>query len=139
MTLAPIERLMRHEVTLLKRLPVDEDADTVYVGVSDPYGSGDFGAGGYAAAASVPAEPVTELEQLTRCELQPTTSTEAHDGAVQIAGWRVFLPADAPATGWDAIRLADGTVLELIGDAGLFVNPRTGEASHVEAIVRRSR
>jgi hypothetical protein len=47
----------------------------------------------------------------------------------------VFLPADAPARGWDAIRLEDGTVLQLAGDAWPVRNLRTDTISHVEAEV----
>lgn len=77
-----------------------------------------------------PTNEVAELE--TRCELQQAGSREELDGAVQVVTWRAFLPADAPARGWDALRV-DGRVLELNGNAWPVVNPRTGELSHVEA------
>lgn len=76
-------------------------------------------------------------EQPTVCELQQAGSSEALDGAVQVARWRLFLPADAPARGWDGIRLADGTVLELAGDAWPVRNLLTDTVSHVEADVLR--
>src|SRR4029077_1191237 len=45
------------------------------------------------------------------CELQQAGSREEGGGAVQITTYRVFLADGAPLRGWDAIRLADGTVL----------------------------
>jgi hypothetical protein len=103
-----IEDLMTHTATLVTRTPT---------GPPDEYGN--------------PTNVETELA--TKCELQQSGSREELDGAVQVVTWRVFLPLDAPARGWDALRLADGRELELAGDAWLYVNPRTGDPSHVEA------
>ena len=43
-----------------------------------------------------------EAEQQTRCGIQQAGASEELGDAVQVARWRVFLPADAPARGWDA-------------------------------------
>jgi hypothetical protein len=105
-----VEALMKLPVTLLTREPT---------GPVDPYGN--------------PAFVVTEFE--TVCELQQQGATEEEGGALQVTTWRVFLPADAPARGWDAVRLEDGTILELDGDPALWRSPKTG-LSHVEAYLR---
>ena len=76
-----------------------------------------------------------EAEQTTVCELQQAGASEENQDALQVARWRVFLPADAPARGWDAIRLEDGTVLQLAGDAWPVRNLLTDTISHVEAEV----
>ena len=68
----------------------------------------------------------------TVCELQQSGAREELDGNVQVVTWLVFLPASAPARGWDALDV-DGRVLELNGDAWAVRNPRTGELSHVQA------
>jgi hypothetical protein len=75
----------------------------------------------------------TEVERPTMCELQQAGATEEIGDAVQASRWRVFLPADAPVRGWDAIRLDDGTLLELAGDAWPVRNLLTDAVSHVEA------
>lgn len=80
----------------------------------------------------------TESELETRCLLQQEGGREEHEGNVEVVSWRVWLPADVLVVGWDAIRLADGTLLELEGDADAVVNPRTGLVHHVEARVRRA-
>jgi hypothetical protein len=79
-------------------------------------------------------DPVaTETEQVTTAELQLIGAREELNENVQVTTWRLFLPADAPARGWDAVRLEDGTLLELSGDAWEVTSPRTGELHHVEA------
>jgi hypothetical protein len=78
--------------------------------------------------------PVT-TEQATTCELQQVGAREELGDQVQVGTWRLFLPKDAPAQGWDAVRLDDGTTYELQGDAWLVKNARTGQAHHVEAYV----
>jgi hypothetical protein len=72
-------------------------------------------------------------ERPTFCELQQAGATEELGDAVQASRWRVFLPADAPVRGWDGIRLEDGTLLELAGDAWPVRNLLTDTVSHVEA------
>jgi hypothetical protein len=79
----------------------------------------------------------TEQERPTVCELQLASATEELGDAVQASRWRAFLPPDAPARGWDALRLDDGTVLELAGDAWPVRDLLTDEISHVEAEVLR--
>jgi hypothetical protein len=71
----------------------------------------------------------------TTCELQQVGAREELGDEVQVTTWRLFLPKDAPARGWDAIRLDDGTTYELTGDAWQVHNARTGELHHVEAYV----
>jgi hypothetical protein len=102
-----IAMLMNRPVTLLHREPGDPDE----------YG-----------------DPVNvETEQATTCELQLIGAREELNDNVQVTTWRVFLPADAPASGWDAVRLEDGRTLELTGEAWQARNPRTREVHHVEA------
>jgi hypothetical protein len=78
-----------------------------------------------------------EDERPSVCELQQAGATEELGDAVQAARYRCFLPADAPVRGWDGIRLEDGTVLELAGDAWPVRNLLTDAVSHVEADVLR--
>jgi len=80
----------------------------------------------------------TEVVEATTCEVQTAGSREDESGSVQIATYRVFLGAEVPLRGWDAIRLVDtGEVLELEGDAFAPRSPLTGD-SHVEAVARRT-
>lgn len=111
MSAPAIDRLLPYSATLLRRSPT---------GPVDEYGDPTF----------------EEVEQATRCELQQSGSREDADAAVQIVTWRVWLPPDAPARGWDALRLDDGRLLELEGDAFAVRNPRTGIVHHVEAFAR---
>ena len=74
-----------------------------------------------------------EAEQETRCGIEQAGASEELGDAVQVTRWRVYLPADAPAEGWDVIRLANGTTLQLAGNAWPVRNFRTDEISHVEA------
>lgn len=111
-TAPPIRGLLKHDVTLLRRSV-------------DPANADEYGNPGW-----------TEVEQATVCELQQVGAREDKDTAVQITTWRVYLPPDAPARGWDALRLDDGTLLELEGDAWLAASARTGVSHHVEAMVR---
>jgi hypothetical protein len=79
------------------------------------------------------------VEQETSAELQLVGAHEAHGGAVMVDTWKFWLPANAPARGWDALELLeDGTMLELRGDPWIVRNPRTGAVHHVEgwAVVR---
>jgi hypothetical protein len=79
------------------------------------------------------------VAEATCCELQQVSAREDLGGAVQLTSYRLVLPADKPARGWDAIRRVDsGELYELEGEAWQVVNPRTGVASHVEAFVRRA-
>jgi hypothetical protein len=80
----------------------------------------------------------TETGIDTACELQQVGSSEALGDAVQVTLWRLFLPAETPARGWDALRLeGDDVLYELEGDPWQVRNPRTGAVSHVEASARR--
>ena len=72
-----------------------------------------------------------------RCEVQAAGSREEQGGAVQITTYRVFLADGVPLTGWDAVRLATGELLELEGDAARAVSPLTG-IGHVELVARRT-
>ena len=107
--------LLPHSVTLLRRTP----------GAADVYG-----------------DPTWDVvEEQTNAELQLVGQREELDANVLVSTWRAFLPADAPARGWDALRLDDGTLLgledgsifELRGDPARVVNPRLAKADHVEA------
>jgi hypothetical protein len=110
-----VETLLPHAVTLLVRTP----------GEPDVYG-----------------DPVDDVEEVaTRAELQQVGTREEDGDAVLVSTWRIFLPADAPARGWDALRLDDGSLLglpdgalfELRGDPARVVNPRLASAHHLEA------
>jgi hypothetical protein len=104
-----LEHLLPYEVVLLRREPD---------GPPDVYGNPTF----------------SELEQPTRCELQQSGARMDLERGVQVTTWHLFLPADAPASGWDAVRLADGRVLELNGEAWPVGVPRAGgRVHHVEA------
>jgi hypothetical protein len=106
-----IDRLLHDDATLLRRSAT---------GPADEYGN-----------------PTYEVvEEPTRCRLEQAGTREELDGAVQVGTWRIFLPLGAPARGWDAVRLADGRVLELQGDAYLAHSALTGAPHHVEAYVR---
>lgn len=72
------------------------------------------------------------------CELQQTSSSEDHEGGLQLTRYRVWLPADAPLEGWDALEL-DGAVYELDGDPNPVWHPPTRSVHHVEAAVSRAR
>ena len=104
-----IEALMRTPCTLVVREP----------GAPDVYGD------------PVPVETLTT----TTCELQQVGAREELGDQVQVTTWRLFLPKDAPARGWDSVRLDDGSTYELQGDAWLVKNARTGNLHHVEAYV----
>lgn len=105
-----IEHLLSREATLLVR---------TYDGNPDDYGNPTW----------------SDSEQRpTRCELQQAGSREELGDAVQVATHRVWLPPDAPARGWDGL-LVDNVVYELVGDAAIWRNPRTGVDHHVEAYV----
>jgi hypothetical protein len=106
-----VGRLLQYDVVLRKRT-----AD----GPPDEYGNPTY----------------TELEQPTVAELQQVGAREELGGAVQVSTWRVFLPADAPARGWDSLEVTAGPLVgwrfELNGDAAYVSSPITGLA-HVEA------
>ena len=117
MTLA-IDRLLPYSATLLRR----EQA-----GPDDEYGTPTW----------------TEVGESIRVEIQANSQTEDLDGAVQVTGWRVFLPPTTPPAGWDAIRLETGPLsgdtFELVGDAAPYAPALNGALHHLEVNVRRTR
>lgn len=78
----------------------------------------------------------TETTTVERAWLEPTGSREEADGAVQVTSYRLFLPPTAPLRGWDAVRMKDGTLLELQGDVQMRASPRTGVMHHLEAYLQ---
>jgi len=80
----------------------------------------------------------TEVGVPVACELQQESAYEDEGGVLQLTTWRLYLPASAPSSGWDALQLGS-ELYELEGDAWLARNPRTQLDSHVEARVRRLR
>ena len=75
----------------------------------------------------------------TRCALLQEGSREDQGGQVQLSSWRLFLPAEAPCRGWDALELdGDAVTYELDGDAWQVLSLLSGEPSHVEARVTRA-
>jgi len=107
-----LDHLLTHPATLILRTLTGEDAD------------GD------------PVYSTTETE--TVCELQMISSSEEHEGGVEVTRFRVFLPSGAPPAGWDAIRV-DGVEYELAGDANAVWHPFERATHHVEAEVVRVR
>jgi hypothetical protein len=104
--------LLTRKATLLRLVPADDELD------GDP----------------VYSEVATDV----LCELQQSGQSEAADGAIQSARFRVFLPGDSPLSGWDAIEL-DGERYAVEGDASALWNPRERRFHHVEAEVVRTR
>ena len=80
--------------------------------------------------------PATETPE-TVGELQQLRSEETN-GDVTVTDWRLFLPAGTGLDTGDAVTLEDGRTFEVVGDPWPVRDPRTGEDSHVEAVLRRA-
>jgi hypothetical protein len=78
------------------------------------------------------------VETATVVELQQVGSGEDLDGGLLTSRYRVWLPADAPIDGWDAIEVG-GETYELDGDPNPVWNPSTQSVHHVEAEVTLAR
>lgn len=107
-----LDHLLTHPAQLIARTRAgeDEDGDPIYdVSVTD-----------------------------TVCELQQISSSEEHEGGVEVTRFRVFLPSGTAPAGWDAIRV-DGVEYELAGDANAIWHPLERSTHHVEAEVVRVR
>jgi hypothetical protein len=63
-------------------------------------------------------------------------ATEGADAVAVGEQMRLFLAADAPLTGWDAVTVM-GEKFEVIGAPWEVWNPRTGAVHHVECDIRR--
>ncbi len=80
----------------------------------------------------------TETQTSTLCELQPTGAPrEVEGGNIGETTWRLYLEGSAALNSDDAI-LVDGAMYELIGDAEVRRNSRTGLPEYTAAIVRRT-
>lgn len=82
-----------------------------------------------------PTAVVTDL--LVKGHISQHSGIEAQQGQVVGAGFRLFLAADAPVTGWDAVEV-DGLSYEIVGAPWQVFSPRTGVVHHVEADIRRA-
>lgn len=104
--------LLTRQATLLERSAATEDAlgDWTYVEVGSPW----------------------------LVEIQPVSSGEEGEGALLPGRFRVFLPADCPATGWDALVI-DGETYELAGDPAEYWLPLSKRLHHLEADVLLTR
>lgn len=80
----------------------------------------------------------TETSTASLCELQPVHESEAEGGNIGIATYRLYLEGAVTLNADDAIVVA-GEHYELIGDAVVRRNSRTGADDHTAALVRRLR
>jgi hypothetical protein len=94
----------------------------------------------YTGAADEFGDPTyVEVTSDVVVEIQQAGTSEALEGQVMSASYRVFLPAtEATLAGWDALDV-DGERYELDGDPAPQYNPRLGAVSHVEALASRVR
>ncbi len=85
-----------------------------------------------------------ETETATLCELQPSGSSsspsesEVEGGNIGVTKWRLYLEGGVSLNADDAI-LVDGETYELVGDAEVRRNSRTGLDEYTVAHVRRVR
>lgn len=87
--------------------------------------------GGVETPVETLTETVGELQQQQRTE--PVEAGDLSD-----TKWLLILPAGASVMTGDAV-LIDDMVFEVVGDPWHARNPRTQQASHVEATLRRTR
>ncbi len=85
-------------------------------------------------------DPVkTETQTASLCELQPTGAPrEAEGGNIGTTTWRLYLEGGVALNADDAI-IVDAETYELVGDAEVRRNSRTGADEYTVAIVRRVR
>ncbi len=75
----------------------------------------------------------------TVCELQPTGAPhEVEGGNIGETTWRLYLESGVALNADDAV-VVDGEHYELVGDAEVRRNSRTGASEYTVAIVRRVR
>ncbi len=78
-----------------------------------------------------------ETQTNTLCELQPTGAPrEVEGGNIGTTTWRLYLEGSVALNSDDAVQV-DGTLYELVGDAEVRRNSRTGLPDYTAAIVRR--
>lgn len=80
----------------------------------------------------------TETQTASLCELQPVHESEAEGGNIGVNTYRLYLTGAVTLNADDAIVVA-GEHYELVGDAVVRRNSRTGLDDHTVAIVRRVR
>lgn len=80
----------------------------------------------------------TETETDTVCELQPVKGAEVEGGNIGVSTWRLYLTGRVALNADDAI-IVGGEQYELVGDAVVRRNSRTGVDDHTVAVVRRVR
>jgi hypothetical protein len=73
----------------------------------------------------------------TVCELQQRQRSEQPGAEVSDTIWLLILPAGTGIDTGDKVTV-DGVDYEMVGDPWPARNPRTGQASHVEATLRRT-
>lgn len=81
----------------------------------------------------------TETNTSSLCELQPSRPpAEDEGGNIGVTTWRCYLEGAVALNADDAV-IVDGEHYELVGDAEVRRNSRTGEDEYTVAIVRRVR
>ena len=80
----------------------------------------------------------TETSTSALCELQPGKESEVEGGNLGVTTYRLYLDGAVALNADDAIVVA-GEHYELVGDAVVRRNSRTGMDDHTVAIVRRGR
>lgn len=75
--------------------------------------------------------------ETTTCWLHQTARSELTVNAnVQAQTWTIYLPPDVTLTGSDRLTVA-GATYELDGPPHAWLHPRSGEATFIEATMRR--
>lgn len=112
----PISRLLNMPATIIRRRPGEEE---------DERGN----------QVSVPKEVETRcwIEKRKRAEEEPGQEGELSDTL-----WAGYFEAGVDLRTGDAIVIDGQGKYELVGDPWEAINPRTGQASHVEANLRRT-
>ena len=81
----------------------------------------------------------TETSTSSLCELQPSGAPrEAEGGNIGETTWRLYLEGGVALNADDAV-IVDSETYELVGDAEVRRNSRTGADDYTVAIVRRVR
>lgn len=113
-----LQQLLNRPVTITRRTGGTTE---------DPYGN--------QLDDTVTVATVGELQQQQRLETESSWSERA--GEVLQSTWLLVLPANTAVDGGDKVTV-DGQDFEVQGTPWHARNPRTGEAHHVEATLRRT-